>query len=331
MEHITHYLPSKRFTLVVLVLIALFVVSSYLFSNTEKYISQEDASTPTHTEEELAHFSSDADGDGLAMWEEALWGTNPNVADSDGDGTEDGIEIASRRNPLINQSDDSLESYPLVPGSAEDVNDASSTRTNSMARAFLSSLHESSQKSGGTTLGDMDVLNTLLATEVLQNAITNPYTEENISIGDDSDETLRTYANALGEHIAEYNTLGSPYELAIISEAVTNDRLGDLRALGRFATFFSHTADSLLSHTAPASLSDIHLSLVNAVAIIAETLSRIAASEDDIVLGFAGLAQYQTTLTVFWESVDEVVAEIARRGITFSSSESGTIFTLSSE
>jgi hypothetical protein len=331
MEHITHYLPSKKFTIIVLVLLVLFVVSSYFFTKTEQYTSQEPAPTPTHTEEELADFSSDADGDGLAMWEEALWGTNPDVADSDGDGTQDGIEIAARRNPLINQSDDSLESYPLVPGSAEDVNDASSTRTNALTRAFMSSLYASSQKEGGTTAEDMEILNTLLATEVLQNAITDPYTQSDILLGDDSDETFRTYANALGALIGEYNSLGDPYELTIISEAITNEHIEDLRQLERFATFFRESAESIRLLSAPISLAETHLTLLNSVAIMAESLSRIALTENDIVLGFAGLAQYQTTLAAFWDSVDTVVAEITTRTISFSPSEPGHIFVPSSE
>ena len=42
----------------------------------------------------------DSDNDGLKDWEEALWGTNINNSDSDGDGYDDAAEIKSSFDPL---------------------------------------------------------------------------------------------------------------------------------------------------------------------------------------------------------------------------------------
>ncbi|HJV33162.1 MAG TPA: thrombospondin type 3 repeat-containing protein, partial [Patescibacteria group bacterium] len=42
---------------------------------------------------------ADADGDGLTNAEEALYGTNPNVADSDADGFSDSVEVVNLYNP----------------------------------------------------------------------------------------------------------------------------------------------------------------------------------------------------------------------------------------
>ncbi len=43
----------------------------------------------------------DTDSDGLADWEEALYGTSPTVADSDGDGRSDGWEVNYGRDPRV--------------------------------------------------------------------------------------------------------------------------------------------------------------------------------------------------------------------------------------
>ncbi|MCH7529851.1 hypothetical protein IIB50_01915 [Patescibacteria group bacterium] len=46
----------------------------------------------------------DSDDDGLKDWEEVLWGTDPFNPDTDNDGTDDGVEIAVDRNPLVSSS-----------------------------------------------------------------------------------------------------------------------------------------------------------------------------------------------------------------------------------
>lgn len=47
---------------------------------------------------------ADPDGDGLLTWQERELGTNPNLADSDGDGMPDGWEINNNLNPLVNDA-----------------------------------------------------------------------------------------------------------------------------------------------------------------------------------------------------------------------------------
>jgi len=47
---------------------------------------------------------ADPDGDGLLTWQERELGTNPNLADTDGDGMPDGWEINNNLNPLVNDA-----------------------------------------------------------------------------------------------------------------------------------------------------------------------------------------------------------------------------------
>ena len=48
----------------------------------------------------LKNAELDSDNDGLKDWEETLWKTDPNNKDTDADGTTDGDEIATNRDPL---------------------------------------------------------------------------------------------------------------------------------------------------------------------------------------------------------------------------------------
>ncbi len=68
-------------------------------------------------------FRKDSDNDGLKDWEEALWKTDPQNQDSDGDGTPDGKEVAEGRNPAVPGPDDSLSSAlsPLAQNKGEEI------------------------------------------------------------------------------------------------------------------------------------------------------------------------------------------------------------------
>jgi hypothetical protein len=52
--------------------------------------------------------NKDFDNDGLKNWEEAVYGTDPRSADTDGDKTADGEEIRTNRNPLAKGPGDSV-------------------------------------------------------------------------------------------------------------------------------------------------------------------------------------------------------------------------------
>ena len=84
------------------------------------FISQSTRESATRVEKTVTEVSEDrklvklnlidvdTDQDALLDWEEGLWHTNPNLADTDGDGTTDGEETRSNRNPLKPGPDDSL-------------------------------------------------------------------------------------------------------------------------------------------------------------------------------------------------------------------------------
>ncbi len=64
----------------------------------------------------------DTDGDGLTDWEETnTYGTNPNLADSDDDGMDDGDEIAAGTSPTSDTSVLALVDVAELPGGGDIV------------------------------------------------------------------------------------------------------------------------------------------------------------------------------------------------------------------
>lgn len=75
-------------------------------------LQPEPAATPTPSPTELT--ITDFDQDGLSDLVENVYQTNARAADTDGDGTQDGAEVAAGRDPVKKGPDDALADVPLA-------------------------------------------------------------------------------------------------------------------------------------------------------------------------------------------------------------------------
>lgn len=94
------YLPSKRFLVALSLSVGIIIVSlifSFLKPKISKYTNSVLSSATNTTS---AFVNIDSDNDNLEDWKEGLYGTNPNLADTDKDGTDDLEEINLNRDPL---------------------------------------------------------------------------------------------------------------------------------------------------------------------------------------------------------------------------------------
>ena len=100
------YLPSKNFVKIIgsfLVILGLGWLGLFIWNNWNGAPNNKlgfDGKKPS-LKEAGAEAQKDTDNDGLKDWEEALWRTNPEINDTDGDETNDGDEIKAGRDPKI--------------------------------------------------------------------------------------------------------------------------------------------------------------------------------------------------------------------------------------
>lgn len=99
------YLPSKNFVKIVgsfLVILGLGWLVLFLWNkNKTPAENPTDIQVGKQNTNTKAEAQKDTDNDGLKDWEEALWRTNPEITDTDGDATIDGDEVKAGRNPVI--------------------------------------------------------------------------------------------------------------------------------------------------------------------------------------------------------------------------------------
>ncbi len=323
MTPLTSYLPSKKFIAIVGIIFILGGIA-YGLSRFRTAPVAETNLASVHVVPSDYDSSADPDGDGLANWEEALWGTNPNSTDTDGDGSADNIELKTQRNPLISANDDSLSIYPAIP-SLESADTGYAGRTSGIAQAFTSQLYAMGT-SGGDITGKASIINDLLKNEIGQGKLSDEYTAENITIVPDNDDNLRAYGNAYGGIIRAYESLGGPYETPIITNAFSSGELSQLLSLERFVLFFNTSRDTLLTTKVPKSFADAHLNLINGINNMSRSLSLIEKSQQDSFMGLLGLSEYRTALTRIDDATLVFVTIYTKNKTVFSSEESGFMF-----
>ena len=97
---------KRTTTIIISSIVALVIIVIGVFESQKKpeTVTTESAIQGDYSKTSLSDdpaLAIDSDHDGLRDWEEVLWKTDSKIADTDGDGTNDGDEVKAGRNPLI--------------------------------------------------------------------------------------------------------------------------------------------------------------------------------------------------------------------------------------
>ncbi|NTV44306.1 MAG: hypothetical protein HGA67_01245 [Candidatus Yonathbacteria bacterium] len=321
MKPTSSYLPSKKFIAIVGVIIVLggiaYGVSRVYPSAPTPILPAKDIRVTIHPPEGYDP-DADTDGDGLKNWEEALWGTNIGVADTDGDGTSDSLELTERRNPLVSTLNDTLSAYPMTP-SMQSVETGYANRTNSVSQAFLSHLY--AMGASGEASGKATVLNDIIANEARQNKLENTYTEEDIITVPTTKDSLRTYGNTYGAIVTGYIAMGGPYELNIINDSIKSSDFSQLSQLDRFIPYYTDAVGKLRAIPAPESLKKEHLDLVNNTEKLTRSFKMIQQLSEDPVIALIGIAEYRSATEGIIHTTKAFRTVCTEKGVTFTSTD----------
>jgi hypothetical protein len=327
------YLPSKKFTYILLttVFALLLVYLSSFFANktkTNSYFKQE---TATQIQELTI---LDYDGDGLKDWEEALWKTNPQNPDTDGDNTNDGEEIISNRDPLkqnINPSgqepsDKIAETILLAEKKAvEDYIKLTSTET--VARQLFSQ-YIATKKVGGqlTETDKFQIIGNSIAN--IPEITFNTYTEKDILISDITDnKSWGDYSNSLAEILII--NLKTPIEnIGTIIQDFSNIQGNEIateqtiKIFDRFTPLIlknQKTVSSLLKLMVPKNLAQEHLNLINSFKKIYENVDLMQKSAKDPILLIPLLNHYENNSKELNTATINIISKIISLNIEYSS------------
>jgi len=266
------------------------------------------------TDELLREYAAkDTDSDGLPDWQESLYSTDPNVADTDGDGISDGeaarTGILTTQRFLTNTGDGPV-SVDTIPG----MTAAPGTLTEEFSRSFFEAYMANWQ---GTPLTkeQQDALIQRLLGEFSQKAgtkLSSNYTAAAVRVG--STDTL-SYAGAVEAVIRQYEVAADEaHPITLAHEFIENSDDSAQPKLERLSASYQRIASGLVSVTVPASLADEHLSLIRAFDTLAKATESLASYEEDPLAVLGGLALLQPSSKEVVIAMKGIAAEILVTG-----------------
>lgn len=328
MGNIRRYLPSGRFLTIAL---SCLVTLGIVFGATlypQKTTSAPDALSILGADSVSNLIASadttDSDKDGLADWEEVLWGSNPKLSDTDQDGTSDGEEVLTGRNPTIKGPKDVL--LKTSANGSEGVAELSAT--DKLAREFFTEYAKTKQSDGTVTnISSANIIaSTLSRSDILSSA--RAYTEGELSVRKlDSEAILREYAEAMGL-IQKENALdtSAETELSIFKKALDTNSKEKLLELSPIALRYETIVKAMLALPVPAELVPLHLALLNDMSAILFSVNAMKNAFTDPVGALAGVSEYLKRAAEIPADYKAFAEHFAKRNIVFASQSAGYLF-----
>jgi hypothetical protein len=265
----------------------------------------------------------DSDKDGLKDWEESLWKSDSQKADSDADGTTDGEEVRLGRNPGVKGPNDKITIQ--AEGSASNENDPTLTRTDRLSRELFARYLEAKQ-SGQALDASMQeqLVNTVIENSYLSY---KEYTANDLRIINDGSElALRKYANEMGLALATYSTQ-EENEGVIIRRSVDREDKSEMKKVDRIITSYENILAASLKVEVPQEAVTIHLGVLNAYSDTIMTIKGMRGIYDDPFTAVQAISHYQDASRGLLNAFLEVKGFFAGKRILFEKTEPGYMYT----
>ena len=313
--------PSKKGPLGFFAFVAVFVLG-FSFPTSPPGAPAEPQNTKAAAEVRGEDTLKDTDGDGLKDWEESLWHTNLRAADSDSDGTPDGMEVTNNRDPLKKGPEDTIA---LPAPTAESGTKLSAT--DYVAQNVFGNYVK--LKQAGLPL-DEETQTAIL--NVAVKGVTSYPTPKQFQVtaltitNDESAAALRIYGNALGDLIRRYGKPDVDQELVIVYEALETNDAKKLADLAVVAKSYSDVITALLKTPVPKGAAGAHLALINSASATASAIAAMQYIFNDPVIALEGLRNYHSSSEALGNALATLDGYMEKHRIIFAAYEPGSAF-----
>lgn len=267
----------------------------------------------------------DSDNDGLKDWEESLWKTDPNLRDTDKDGTSDSDEVKQNRNPTVKGPKDKLVDYPLVTSKNTFENNQKLDYTARFARDVFSRYMTLKQAGVPITPAEQEHLAELIAEDYEGGVPAKRYKESDLKIGpDDSSISIKIYGNEMGLAIFA-NSFGSRNEGVILKESLEKDDPRIAEELLKISGAYKKILGESLKVIVPPSAVPIHLKVLNAYSEIIVIIDGMAKVFDDPLTSLIAIKNYQPATLNLSNAFADAKKYFRDRGIFYTREEAGYV------
>ena len=257
----------------------------------------------------------DSDNDGIPDWEERLNGSDPFLADTDGDGTFDGTEVSLGRNPTKKGPKDKLPvaNLPTYATSSTDI-------MGIKKEFFAKYLKDEAKKIRQDTYK-----NIVKSVDVKKYTPTATLLDLNVS-SDISPEAKKAYGNAFGKLIQKYTATPLRNEEEIFKVAMKVKKDSALKDLQYLIIVYTNFSKDLKMMPVPLPLAEHHLAIVNGYDGMARGLRGMQHLYSNPVDGAAGYQAYTRLRFDVLVGYVAIIAYFIQEQVTFEPHEPGYPF-----
>lgn len=275
--------------------------------------------------------AKDSDGDGLSDWEEALYGTSPNITDTFNFGMTDGEAVAKGL---------------IVPKAIADIKIASSSsstgvdglppppKDGTLTAAFAKNLFtlylSAKQAKGGADLSEDEMVGIAKqAMDELSSAITiasDFKSEKDLKISESGADSFREFAVRAEAVLKNKKSSAKKSEIFYLQDAVKNNDTEALSRIAEIAKGYRDVAVGLSALSVPTELVADHLLLINSMMRLSEITSDFTRVNDDTLTSILALQQYPQALINLWNAFSNIGKIYGTAGVSLQSGEPGAQF-----
>jgi hypothetical protein len=265
--------------------------------------------------------AEDSDGDGLKNWEESIRKTDPNLSDTDNDGTNDGDEVKEGRDPLVKGPNDKEN---VTETDSNSIPKKTPTATDLLSREVFEKYLEA-KKNG------LDITEEL--EQQIADAVLNKDYEGDVIYFDQKDlrtstdtsyAALKNYGNLFGSIVSTPPVPNVPNELVILEKIQTDGITDiDISNLELLAKRYAKIKDGLVKMIVPKGAEIGHTQIIRGVEVMYGFVNGIQTLEKDPIGSLPKIARYEEGLDLLSAGTINIKKYLTDRNITFSSDESG--------
>lgn len=271
----------------------------------------------------------DSDADGLKSWEEALYGTDPENPDTDGDGTPDGQEIAARRDPLKKGPGDELPELvaDTASGQVAPNQDNLTYRVakNLFESGVLGAIDDAGRVRDAGFLESVSLPAELDPGVVLARAAT--VTANDIRLEPSNDPAaVKRYFNAVYAVYRRHLVPITKPDLAVFSEAVASEDYAMLRELNAIIAALQRSFDEIRATPVPAGYESFAVRELNYILQTKRAIEILARLPEDPLAAALMYPKRRELASEIREFHRTTRDELVSRSITFHAGDSAYPF-----
>lgn len=277
MSDFKKYLPSKKFTTIILFIVVIIVLvittRSIIRFFHNRALSKGDPTPLTVTVETLTQ--KDSNDNGIADWEEYLWGLNPNK------NGEKNKEIITEKKKLLTQN------------GVINIDDSSSITQNEMlSRQFFATI-VSLQQTGELDQESINSVADAIGQSVTAMSIDDIYDINFLKIIEDSETAKENYSNSIKQLIIKYQDYDIGSEMTLIAQGLANQDSQALYTAKSIAKAYKDFGGEFVKIPVPRSIVQTHLSVANNYEKVGQSIEGLIQMLSDPIIGMKAVVTYK--------------------------------------